>query len=75
MPALDVCGVAVRDAGVAVVLTSANCAKLGIVQTRRGIVPDLRSHWTRVRAVGHAVAADLLLTGVCSGARKPSRLG
>jgi enoyl-CoA hydratase/carnithine racemase len=37
--------------------------KLGIVQNRRGVMPDLRSHWTLVRAVGHAVAADLLLTG------------
>lgn len=38
-------------------------AKLGIVQNRRGVMPDLRSHWTLVRAVGHAVAADILLTG------------
>src|SRR5262245_8051314 len=38
-------------------------AKLGIVQNRRGINPDLRSHWTLPRLVGHGRAADLLLTG------------
>ena len=38
-------------------------AKLGIVQTRRGILPDLHSHWTLPRLVGHARAAELLLTG------------
>lgn len=38
-------------------------AKLGIVQTRRGILPDLHSHWTLPRLVGHARAADILLTG------------
>jgi len=38
-------------------------AKLGIVQTRRGILPDLRSHWTLPRLVGHGRAAELLLTG------------
>jgi len=38
-------------------------AKLGIVQTRRGILPDLRSHWTLPRLVGHGRATELLLTG------------
>ena len=38
-------------------------AKLGIVQTRRGILPDLHSHWTLPRIVGHARATELLLTG------------
>jgi enoyl-CoA hydratase/carnithine racemase len=38
-------------------------AKLGIVQTRRGILPDLHSHWTLPRLVGHARATELLLTG------------
>ncbi|MFA5884390.1 MAG: enoyl-CoA hydratase-related protein [Acidimicrobiia bacterium] len=38
-------------------------AKCGIVQTRRGVLPDLRSHWTLTRAVGHARAAEILLTG------------
>jgi len=38
-------------------------AKCGIVQSRRGVLPDLRSHWTLTRAVGHARAAEILLTG------------
>ena len=38
-------------------------AKCGIVQNRRGVLPDLRSHWTLTRAVGHARAAEILLTG------------
>jgi len=41
----------------------ADDAKCGIVQARRGVVGDLRSHWTLVRAVGHARAAEILLTG------------
>jgi len=38
-------------------------AKLGVVQNRRGINPDLRSHWTLPRLVGHGRALELLLTG------------
>ncbi|MEQ8840512.1 MAG: enoyl-CoA hydratase-related protein [Acidimicrobiales bacterium] len=38
-------------------------AKLGIVQVRRGILPDLHSHWTLPRLVGHTRATELLLTG------------
>jgi enoyl-CoA hydratase/carnithine racemase len=38
-------------------------AKLGIVQNRRGVMPDLRSHWTLPRLVGHGRATELLLTG------------
>jgi len=38
-------------------------AKLGIVQNRRGVMPDLRAHWTLPRLVGHARATELLLTG------------
>lgn len=38
-------------------------AKCGIVQNRRGVLPDLRAHWTLPRLVGHARAAELLLTG------------
>lgn len=41
----------------------ADNAKLGIVQVRRGILPDLHSHWTLPRLVGHARATELLLTG------------
>ena len=38
-------------------------AKYGIVQVRRGIMPDAMSHWTLPRLVGLANAADILLTG------------
>ena len=38
-------------------------AKWGIVQTRRGVVPDAQSHWTVPRAVGFARAAEILLAG------------
>ena len=41
----------------------ADDAKLGIVQARRGILPDLHSHWTLPRLVGHTRATELMLTG------------
>ncbi|MFC2000406.1 enoyl-CoA hydratase-related protein [Chloroflexota bacterium] len=37
--------------------------KYGIVQVRRGIMPDGYSHWTLPRLVGMESAADILLTG------------
>jgi enoyl-CoA hydratase/carnithine racemase len=41
----------------------ANEGKYGIVQVRRGVMPDGCSHWTLPRLVGMERAADLLLTG------------
>ena len=38
-------------------------AKCGIVQNRRGVMPDLHTHWTLPRIIGHARAAEILLTG------------
>ncbi|MCH2186215.1 enoyl-CoA hydratase-related protein [Myxococcota bacterium] len=38
-------------------------ARYGIVQVRRGIMPDCGAHWILPRLVGWARAADLLLTG------------
>jgi enoyl-CoA hydratase/carnithine racemase len=38
-------------------------AKLGFVHVRRGVLPDAHAHWTVPRAVGFALAAELLLTG------------
>jgi enoyl-CoA hydratase/carnithine racemase len=38
-------------------------AKYGVVQVRRGVMPDAYSHWTLVRMVGMTRAAELLLTG------------
>jgi enoyl-CoA hydratase/carnithine racemase len=37
--------------------------KYGVVQVRRGMMPDAYSHWTLPRLVGIERAADLLLTG------------
>ena len=37
--------------------------KYGIVQVRRGVMPDAYSHWTLPRLVGMERAAELLLTG------------
>jgi enoyl-CoA hydratase/carnithine racemase len=41
----------------------AHDAKYGIVQVRRGVMPDAMSHWTLPRLVGLANATDILLTG------------
>ena len=38
-------------------------AKYGVVQVRRGVLPDAQSHWTLPRVAGFAHAAELLLTG------------
>lgn len=50
-------------------------AKLGIVQVRRGVLPDGWSHWTLSRICGLSVAADLLLTGRMFDGREAARLG
>ena len=41
----------------------ANEGKYGVLQVRRGVMPDAYSHWTLPRLVGMERAADLLLTG------------
>lgn len=38
-------------------------AKLAFAHVRRGVLPDAHAHWTVPRAVGHARAAELFLTG------------
>lgn len=38
-------------------------AKCGVVQVRRGVIPDCMAHWTLPRLAGMGVAAELLLTG------------
>jgi enoyl-CoA hydratase/carnithine racemase len=37
--------------------------KYGVLQVRRGVMPDAYAHWTLPRLVGMERAADLLLTG------------
>jgi enoyl-CoA hydratase/carnithine racemase len=41
----------------------ANEAKYGVVQVRRGVIPDCMSHWTLARLTNLGVAAEVLLTG------------
>jgi enoyl-CoA hydratase/carnithine racemase len=38
-------------------------AKYGVVQVRRGVIPDCMSHWTLAHLTNLGVAADVLLTG------------
>jgi enoyl-CoA hydratase/carnithine racemase len=49
--------------------------KYGIVQVRRGVMPDAYAHWTLPRLVGLERAADLLLTGRKIGGREAAEIG
>jgi enoyl-CoA hydratase/carnithine racemase len=49
--------------------------KYGIVQVRRGVMPDAYSHWTLPRLVGMERAADLLLTGRKLGGAEAAAMG
>jgi enoyl-CoA hydratase/carnithine racemase len=49
--------------------------KYGVVQVRRGVMPDGYSHWTLPRLVGMERAADLLLTGRKLGGREAGEIG
>ena len=50
-------------------------ARYGVVQVRRGVLPDAYSHWTLPRIAGLAVAADVLLTGRLFDGREARELG
>jgi len=41
----------------------ADDAKYGVVQVRRGVIPDCMSHWTLAHLTNLGVAAEVLLTG------------
>jgi enoyl-CoA hydratase/carnithine racemase len=41
----------------------ADDAKYGVVQVRRGVIPDCMSHWTLTHLTSLGVAAEVLLTG------------
>ena len=49
--------------------------KYGVLQVRRGIMPDAYSHWTLPRIVGQARAAELLLTGAKIQGREAEAMG
>ena len=50
-------------------------ATLGFLHVRRGVLPDMHAHWTVPRAIGHARAAELLLTGRTFSGREAVDLG
>jgi enoyl-CoA hydratase/carnithine racemase len=50
-------------------------AKYGVVQVRRGVIPDCMSHWTIPHLAGMAAAADILLTGRTFLGAEATRLG
>jgi enoyl-CoA hydratase/carnithine racemase len=50
-------------------------ATYGVVQVRRGVMPDAFAHWTLPRLAGLAAAADILLTGRTFDGREAARLG
>ena len=49
--------------------------KYGVLQVRRGVMPDCGAHWTLPRLVGMAKAADILLTGRKFGGEEAVALG
>jgi len=49
--------------------------KYGILQVRRGVMPDAGAHWTLPRLVGTERAADLLLTGRKIGGQEAAAMG
>jgi enoyl-CoA hydratase/carnithine racemase len=53
----------------------ADDAKYGVVQVRRGVIPDCMVHWTLARLTNVGVAADLLLTGRTFGGDEAVALG
>ena len=52
-----------------------DAGRYGVLQVRRGIMPDAYSHWTLPRIVGMEHAADLLLTGRKVDGREAVRMG
>lgn len=50
-------------------------AKYGVVQVRRGVMPDCMSHWTLAQLTTLGVAADILLTGRTFGGTEATALG
>lgn len=54
---------------------ASSTTRFGWVFTRRGLIPEVGSHWLLPRLVGQAIAADLLLTGRLVGAEEAQRIG
>jgi enoyl-CoA hydratase/carnithine racemase len=54
---------------------AAEDAKLGLVFTRRGVIPENRACWLLPRLVGTAVACDLLMSGRIITGTEAAELG
>jgi enoyl-CoA hydratase/carnithine racemase len=54
---------------------AADEGKYGVLQVRRGVMPDAYSHWTLPRIVGMERAASLLLTGRKITGREAEQMG
>jgi enoyl-CoA hydratase/carnithine racemase len=54
---------------------AADAGKYGVLQVRRGVMPDACSHWTLPRIVGMERAASLLLTGRKISGREAAEMG
>ena len=50
-------------------------ARYGVVQVRRGVMPDAYAHWTLPRLAGIAAAAEILLTGRTFDGNDALRMG
>ena len=50
-------------------------AKYGVVQVRRGVIPDCMSHWTLTHLTSLGVAAEVLLTGRTFTGAQAAELG
>jgi enoyl-CoA hydratase/carnithine racemase len=50
-------------------------AKYGVVQVRRGVIPDCMSHWTLMHLTNLGVAAEVLLTGRTFDGAEAAALG
>lgn len=50
-------------------------AKYGVVQVRRGVMPDAYAHWVLPRLVGMSRAAEILLSGARMDAQRALELG
>ena len=53
----------------------ADDAKLAFAHVRRGVLPDMQSHWTVPRTIGFARTAELFLTGRTFSGREAVELG
>jgi len=71
----DAVGIGVTLPALCDVRIVARDARLALPMVRRGVIPELGSHWVLPRLVGTSVAADLMLTGRRIDGEEAVRLG